>query len=473
MSANYASLCQISASLTRRGQFPLTPKWQTTFERFYGGTQRQLVIRAGRGSIKSTSAALFALNEVLFGDWHVPPGERHYFVFISLDKDEASSRLAWCTRALSDLGFAHDRANELITLRDRPLGLKVCAPSVRDVSGPRAIGFAFDELAKAWSKEENANPAKEVAASARAMCVTHQSARFMLCSSPLSTVDYHYDLVEKGSDRYQLVEQGPTWAWNPSISEEQTHRLEPDDRVWRREYLAIPQASRLAAFDDDAIDRAFRPRATGPSYERSPRVLVLDPSSGRKDAWTWAVVGWDADDLGSYVRFDMIDAVTGRFWQQVSGDKIVEKLVAVAQANGVSEVHADQRESLMLQAAFEAAGLRYVVHDWGNTNKTIAVETVRRWLRDGSLALPDHDGMRKELRSFEEKVLPSGSLSFGARGSGHDDFVALLLTAAMVDAKGSLPRPGSSNDYAPSGRTRERNWAAGLGSRRDGLGRRT
>ena len=63
---------------------------------------------------------------------------------------------------------------------------------------------------------------------------------------------------------------------------------------------------------------------------------------------------------------------------------------------------------------------------------------VRRWLADDLLVLPDHEKLRRQLLAFEEKITPSGALTFGARGAGHDDYVALLLTAAMADAAGHL-----------------------------------
>ena len=79
---------------------------------------------------------------------------------------------------------------------------------------------------------------------------------------------------------------------------------------------------------------------------------------------------------------------------------------------------------------------------------------LRRWLADGRIVLPQHVKLRSELLSFEEHVVAAtGGLTFRARGTGHDDYVSLLLTAAMVDSEPehhhlTLPRlPGS-----PAGR---------------------
>ena len=83
-------------------------------------------------------------------------------------------------------------------------------------------------------------------------------------------------------------------------------------------------------------------------------------------------------------------------------------------------------------------------------SKPPAVERVRRWLADGALSLPAHDQLRNELLGFEERVTASGAFTFGARGSGHDDYVSLLITAAMADAKGMIPRGGRARAPAPT-----------------------
>ena len=71
---------------------------------------------------------------------------------------------------------------------------------------------------------------------------------------------------------------------------------------------------------------------------------------------------------------------------------------------------------------------------------------MRRWLADEQLALPEHPKLRAELLSFEEQITPSGSFRYAARGSGHDDYVSLLLTAAMAELSGELVIGGLEYD---------------------------
>lgn len=135
-------------------------------------------------------------------------------------------------------------------------------------------------------------------------------------------------------------------------------------------------------------------------------------------------------------------------------DEVVDRLVELCEANGIVDVYADQRETFMLQSAFEKRRLRYTSIAWTNQNKIKAVEIVRRWLREGQLSLPSHDRLRAELAAFEEKITPSGAFTFAGRNS-HDDYVALLLTGAMADAENMLLRCGEGHafdDEEPDGR---------------------
>ncbi|MBK8994633.1 MAG: hypothetical protein IPM35_02630 [Myxococcales bacterium] len=433
--AHYASL---DAALVRAGFPPTSPWWLDQLERFYAHpTSRRFVGRVGRGGAKSTVAVRFALCELLFGDWHIPPGERHWAVFVSVRQDEAAARLRQAEAMCRALRVRASLTGDELRLEDRPLGMRALSATVASVSGPRAVCKVGDELAKWRNADGSANPAGEVTASLRAMSVTHPEAREFLISSPLGQDDFHAALMAAGDSPDQVTAEAPTWVANPSVSEQQTRELEPDERIWRREYAAIPQAAQSAAFDPDAIERAFEPVELTETWQP---VLVIDASSGRKDAWTWAAVRWARQDDRRFLRFELVDGIEGRFWSQVSGADIVERLVTqVCRPRGIRTVHADQRESLMLRSAFADHGIAFREHAWTASSKPAAVELVRRWLAEETLVLPEHDKLRRELLAFEERITPSGSFTFGARGSGHDDYVALLITAAMADLERGLP----------------------------------
>lgn len=446
---DFATLLALDEALSEAGFPPLSEWWRREFQRFYEHpTARTWGARVGRGGAKSTALVKHATCETLFGDWVVPPGERHYFCFVSLSRDEAAQRLRLLEAYLTALGERYSRAGEVIDLDDSPRGFRVFSCTVGGTSGFRCFGAAADEVAKWRSADTNANPADEVITSVRAMMVTHPGARLAAFSSPFGLIDWHAKIIDEGDGERQVVSKAPTWVANPVVSEEQTRALEPDERKWRREYAAIPQAGALGAFDADAIGECFEAFEPG---QRMPRALIIDASSGKKDSWTWGVAGWNVGKTGRRVfTFELVDGIDGKFWGQLTGDQVVAKLAQEARRRGVRVVHGDQRESMMLKAAFMRHGMRFVEHPWGGPSKERAVELVRSWMRDRRLALPEHERLHNELLMFEERVSPSGGFTFGARGSGHDDYVALLLTAAMADAGGHFRGSAGVFNGAPN-----------------------
>jgi hypothetical protein len=188
----------------------------------------------------------------------------------------------------------------------------------------------------------------------------------------------------------------------------------------------------LGAFDPDDIERAFAPRALRDAAEGS-RILVTDVSSGRKDSWTWGFCQWLTPEAAPPIlRFEGVDGLHGAFWKSENGADVVARLAALAKGRGTYSVHGDQREEFMVRGEFAKQGMGFFPHPWTATSKPAAVETVRRWFREGTLWLPPHERLRRELHAFEERITPAGAFTFGARGSGHDDYVALLITAAMA-----------------------------------------
>jgi len=477
MTATFADLRHVDAELARAGHHPLTPFWQPELERFYAHeTARTFVGRVGRGGAKSHTSAKVALSETLFGSWSIPPGERHYWAFVSKSKDEAAQRLLLLQSFLRALGIGFDTAGDEIALRDEPRGFRVLACQVGAVSGFRCYGYSADELAK-W-QAEGVNPAKEVCASLNAMCVTHPGARKLLISSPFGVLDYHYQRFEAGEGADQLVAHAPSWVANPAgITEQQTHEAEPDERVWLREYAAIPQAEASAAWPPAKVQAAFRAL---PIDGVTPAIAfgIEDPSSGRRDAWVSAVarmyfqqpepefltrmVGeWTAVGVRHFPELvldgrgkpipnpaytgprppllcvEHIEAIEGAFWQGLPASEMVKQRAKMYRERGVGTVFGDQRESYLLQSAYASEGISYVPLVWTAESKPRAVERLRRWFAEETIVLPANERLKRELLSFQEKITPSGHITFEGRST--DDHVAVLVTCALAELEGLIP----------------------------------
>lgn len=316
MSTLADQLLALDSELVRAGFPPLSPWWRSTLVRFLRSGRRRLVLRVGRRGGKSSSVSRLVVLLALFGEWKIPPGDVGVVAFVSVSRDEASQRLRTIRSILNALKVGHRPIENGVELTDRSIAFKVFAATVASVSGPTCIAIVGDELAKWRDADSGANPATEVLAALRPTTATQKNAVEVLCSSPLSNEDAHAKAFDEGDNARQLTAAAPTWLANPTITEAETRDLEKDERVWRREYLAVPQASALACFDEDAIERAFRPQPIFVKHCR--RVAVVDPSSGRSDTWAWGFAGWSypagAVDA-PMMLFDRIAGIEGSFWK--------------------------------------------------------------------------------------------------------------------------------------------------------------
>lgn len=437
-----AHLEPLDRALAAKGFPYMSQFWGETFRRFYKSGRRQIVLRCGRRGGKSSSCSRVAVLEGVYGDHKIPPGDVGIVGIVSVSRDEANQRLRTIKAILDAIGVKYKPIEGGIELVSKPIAFKVFAASISGVVGGTWICAICDEVARWKDADTGANPAKEVLASLRPTMATQPNARIFLSSSPLGSQDAHAVAFDQGETDFQCVAFAPTWLANPSISESETHTLEPDERVWKREYAALAQASALGAFSEEEIDRAFKPRA--PGAVAGPSIIVIDSSGGKKDAYTWCRCFWarPADaQRECYLRFEDIDAVSGAFLRSVTAAQIVTRIVTLARKHKAIAVHGDQRDAWMLKSEFARHGVAFMEHTWTAQSKPDAVEIVRRWLREGALSLPEHETMQKELLAFEERINAAGNFSFGARGNGHDDFVALLLTAALANERGYIPPP--------------------------------
>jgi hypothetical protein len=439
----WKGFCEIASALAQHGVPHPADAWMREVERFYTHpTATRWIACVGRGAGKNLVGIECDLTELVFGEWNVPAGERHYQVHVSENRTEAEKTLRQLAEYLTFLNVPHHATADTIDLgaelSDR--GVKVLACRIGAVSGFRSIGLTTQECAK-WN-DDGMNPSEEVFISATAQTVTHPHARKRVFSTPMGRTGFFFDLLAQGDTADQIVTLGPSWRFNPSISEAHTRSLTTSERQWLREYAAEPSAGADAAFDADAIERAFVRRQRADSDVLGTPVLIVDPSSGKKDTWAYAIARWVMPKGGRrYLRFEHVDGVGGSFWKSLGADKIVERTAQAARAFRCSFVHSDQRESFLLRAEYQRHNLIFQEHPWTAASKPRGIEGVRRWLADGILdvSVATKVPLRAELLGFEERITASGAFTFGARGGAHDDFVALLITAALADEAHGIP----------------------------------
>lgn len=480
-------------------RFPaFSPFWRRDTERWFRslaqspGRLRQWVVRAGRRAGKSITWCKIAVAWAVYGAWSVPGGDIGVVALISVNRAESSSRLRTIATILRVLGIAFEQRADEIELSVRPVLFKTFACTT-DAVGFTAILIIGDEVARWESRDSAANPAAEVFGTLMPSLATQPFGFAVLSSSPWGPDDFHAEAFARGNTEHQLVSAATTWQANPTLTEADTHALEPNDRVWSREYGNIPGQTISAALPAEFIARAIRP-FDGAAEERTPAIGigVDDPSSGRRDRWVSMIAriwharpaepfitrrryahgsGWyeeivrDKDgqpfpnpefrEMQPVLVIEQIMATAGDYWQGRSAALIVAERAEMYREAGIGLVVADQRESYSLESLYRAQGLEYRSIPWTNANKIEAVARLRRWLQEGSIVLPDNAELRHELTAFQERLTPNGGTTYAAPGNGHDDHVACLLTLGLADIAGLIPA-------SPLTRGREEEWARRL-----------
>ena len=468
--------------LVAKGFPPSSRWWRETLQRFYEGGRRQCVLRVGRRGGKSSTLCRIAVLEALYGEHVIPPGDVGIVGIVSVSRDEAASRLRTIKAILDALRVRYRERDQTIELQDRPIVFRVFTASVAGVVGGTWICAICDEVSRWRDAESGANPATQVLASLRPTLATMPFARIFLSSSPLANLDAHATAFDAGETDFQIVAHAPTWVANPSITEAETHALEPDEKVWSREFAAIPSAAVSGAFAAEDIEAAFRPHPKGRYYRP---IIVTDVSSGRGDSFTWCPQWWCraslntddilrevgpgggivavlGDDGRPLIREDAapkyrpqlvignIESIDGKFYGAIDLETIVRRFIGDARRCRAKRIIGDQRESLAMFSACGRHGYRFDSIPWTEPRKVNAVARIRRMLAERSIVLPLGDqALRDELVQFEEKILPSGAISFSAPRNRHDDRVALLITAAMADADAQEARAGRTMPGSP------------------------
>lgn len=394
--------------------FPATsPWWHETIERWYRSNRRQVVIRAGRRGGKSSTLSRLGVCEALFGDHKIPPGDTGVVAVISTRREEAGERLTTIKAILDALNVAYSPWGEYgIRLAHRPVGFRVYTASVAGVSGFTGIFVFADEVAKWKDNDTGQNPATEVLKSVRPTMATQRNARIVLSSSPVGKWDAHYDAYEAGETKLQIVAHAPTWVANPSVTEEETHELEPDLPTWEREYAAIPQAEIAESlFTDAELDAATRPGLA--SLPKEPGVsyaAAMDPATSG-NAWTLVIGATryvDADF--SILKKSIVHSHEWRGSQRepLSPRAVFREMKPMLQEYGVDVVFSDQASGQALRDIADEFDITLVIDPWTQNNKIQAYKDLQTYVRTEQVELPPVPKLRQDLLGVRRKVNRNG-----------------------------------------------------------------
>ncbi len=429
----------LDTRLVECGWPALSPFWREVFEKFVRGNRherralRRLVLRVGRRGGKSSSLCRFAVVWALYGAPPIPPGDIGYVTFVSTRREEASMRLFTIASILTAAGIAFDQDGDEIRLRGRNVGFKVLTGTVAGVSGWTSILIICDEVAKWLDRQTLQNPATEVLAALRPTGAT-TNAPEILSSSPVTDDDAHARAFDEGDTEHQIVAYAPTWLANPTLTEAQTHALEQDDRVWRREYCAIPQPGVLDGYLADVVGQCIdKYRTAGAPCPGVEYIIALDPA-WRRDEFAVAIARAEPNRDGlPVVTIEEVTGWRGKPGEPLSVETTSERISELCRRWGTTRVYSDQKDVDTLSALLARWGIDLFGVPWTAQNKVGKFRAFRALCMDRRASLPNEPTTIKQLESICIKLTPSGGETFEGRGADDRAFAVVLAATEAAD----------------------------------------
>jgi hypothetical protein len=433
-------------TLAALGVPPLTAWWREGIGRWLDAYERgqvlELWVCCGRGAAKSTALYKLALFFLLFGDFVVPVGERHFAIVLSRLKEEAAKGIDIIAAWLTLLGIPHHLAGDVIELDDMPRGIRVVAASVAATSGWRAFFVGRDERGKWPLSGLDERDGEEIDTSAKAMTATHANAPLPTFGSAWIALGPFHETIAAGSTPSRVVlGPTPTWVAAPHITEADCRRKEPNPKRFAREYGSIADAAHdEAVLEPYLIDRAMRTdEGDVPPDRRIPCIGAMDPSLGR-NAWTFVIAGPRTVE-GRSVASVMLH----REWRAPHGQPldighVLEQIAGHCRAYGVDTVVTDQFHAESLSAIADKMRLGFEIR----IDKAGAAQKVARWenlamrFLDDAVELPRDRVVKSDLLAVRRRVSGNAfTISMAVDASGrHADFspsIALALERVAVE----------------------------------------
>jgi len=311
----------------------MSPFWVKTIALCYFAGRLNNLFRVGRRGGKSSSICRVALYECLEGDHQIPAGDTGVFAIISALLPQAKDRIKTLVALCKALDIQYKATQTEIKFEGKNTEIRCFAATKEAVVSFTCIGAVCDEEAL-WRDEEGTNPAAEILENLRPTTATMPNAKIWHISAPWSTLDVHYLAFERGLQRDQICFYAPSWVANPTLTEEKTHELEPDDPTWERQYKAIPSAADETKFFNAAlIDQARK------IYLQTPEA---DTKAGgdlafRKDSAAVCVVSGNND----FARLEFEKSWTPERGRPLRPTEVIGEIVRIATQAGADSLCAD------------------------------------------------------------------------------------------------------------------------------------
>jgi hypothetical protein len=413
---------------------------------------RECYVRCGRRSGKSTRvAAPLAVAALLRDVDHLlAPGEQARVLLIAPRRDQTRILLDSVSGLLDLLGVAHEKLASGIRVEGLRTSVEVTTADGVAPRGPTSVCVVIDEAAMLPYLAGSAGQDRELIASAKPTLATTGGTLIVL-STPLGREGVHYERVEAlhgQLDGRGVAFVAATWVMNPDKfpDEASTRVLEEDDRVWRREYAAIPGEADNSAFAADdiecCVDRGRRYNDAVPGL----RYAVGFDEGGRRAARALIVAHRELRHApAGHQEVTVVDFV--RRWppgQQVDHDAVMRDVAAIAKRyNGATVV----RDNFAGDAVASALARHETASNEVSMSSSAQAERFRdlqRLVESHRLRLPEDEQLLREMRGLRETLHQGGRVAF-AKGNGKGEFDDLVDALALATAKAAKLPPGGGD----------------------------
>ncbi len=445
---------------------------------------RELWARVGRRGRKTSTTSLICTYENLYGghEKYLMAGEFGRVTVLSRDKDGSAILASFLKSYCDALGLEAKRdtiggaeARELVNIEGTRFHVAIAPPNKRATRGPASPVIVCDEFAHIGTEEsESANSDVQVLAAAKPSMAQFPNSKLVVISSPLGEVGLFHATVEANlydecrESKYEkyrntkriLAVEGPSWEWG-TISEQESHELEPDPEIHAREYGAKPSGTEGVAFVKSEVQFAFKDK---PGTWAFGRPCMFIDSSGGGNTFSCAIIRCglpdktpqakktqtadgtiivERDERGDIVyeipttkrvvRVSPIFGFTGEQIRQAGTDEIVRRVAEEAKAHGCEFVFGDQYGAAFLGPLLRTYGVEFRWFNNTQPSKHESVITLRWLFRDGLFSFESHERMQNDLETYPKKIT-GARFVYGhppTRGH-HNDYASAIIVLGTV-----------------------------------------
>lgn len=456
ISAPWRMLLKASEALQATSEDLELYQHHTGRDRWPGTPARQIWLKFGRRTWKSTMAAAIAVHQSTCVDHsaYLRPGAVGVFMVIADSKDTATVILGYCEGMLRSSPLLSKRIVSVTAERielNNGCAIEVHSSNYRRVRGRTLIGAVADEICFWRSEEDASSPDREVLRAILPAMLTVPSAKLIVTSSPYRPIGVMFETFEKyfGHDDVGddvLTATGTSAEMNPTLDVAEIDRLiaaDPEagrseyNAEWRGDIASLYTSAWLREATDDGVEE----RAPSGRYDYQAH---CDLSGGRRDSFALGIA--HKDERGVAV-LDFVEEIKP---QGANIATVIERFAAVMKSYGTLRVRCDDYAANFAREAFARSGvtamqpkLYYSGQEKRLDTSMIFIESVVL-VSGGKVRLLDHKPLLRQLSALERRARSGGKDSAGHGPGGHDDLSLAAIGALLFAYRGASPDAGSS-----------------------------